>query len=128
MSGKTVQRDRQISSKLVHIEQVIGLAKSFKILTLASNRTEAKLVSDISFVVVQFKKKCIIPLFKLNYFIIESKLLYQRRHDTLVSCATIYMLLNRKSASIYRYLMSIMRVTLSNFQCFTRPITAFMDD
>jgi hypothetical protein len=28
-------------------------------------------------------------------------------------------------ASIYRYLM---RVTLSNFQCFTKPITAFMDD
>jgi hypothetical protein len=55
MSGKTVQRDRTISSKLVHIEQVIGLAKSFKILTLASNRT-AKLVSDISFVDVQFPK------------------------------------------------------------------------
>jgi hypothetical protein len=49
MSGKTVQRDRQISSKLVHIEQVIDLAKSFKILTLASDRTEAKLVSVISF-------------------------------------------------------------------------------
>jgi hypothetical protein len=46
--------------KLVHIEQVIGIAKSFKILTLASNRTEAKLVSDISFVVVQFKKNEII--------------------------------------------------------------------
>ena len=49
----------------------------------------------------------------------------QRRNDTLVYCAKIYMLLNRKSASIYRYLM---RVTLSNFQCFTKPITAFMDD
>jgi hypothetical protein len=54
-----VQRDRKISSKLVHIEQVIDLAKSFKILTLASNRTEAKLVSDISFVVVQFKKNAL---------------------------------------------------------------------
>jgi hypothetical protein len=52
-----VQRDRKLSSKLVHIEQVIGLSKSFKILTLASHRTEAKLVSDISFVVEQFKKK-----------------------------------------------------------------------
>ena len=49
----------------------------------------------------------------------------QRRHDTLVSCAKFNLLLNRKSASIYRYLM---RVTLSNFQCFTKPITAFMDD
>jgi hypothetical protein len=28
MSGKTMQRDRKISSKLVHIEQVIDLAKS----------------------------------------------------------------------------------------------------
>jgi hypothetical protein len=46
MSGKTVQRDRKLSSKLVLIEQVIGLAKSFNILILASNRTEAKLVSD----------------------------------------------------------------------------------
>jgi hypothetical protein len=51
-----VQRDRKLSGKLVHIEQVKGLAKSFKILTIASNRTEAKLVSDISFVFVQFKK------------------------------------------------------------------------
>jgi hypothetical protein len=59
MSGKTVQKDRKLSSKLVHIEQVIGLAKSFKILTLASNRTEAKLVSDISFVVVQFQKNAL---------------------------------------------------------------------
>jgi hypothetical protein len=75
MSGKTVQRDRTISSKLVHIEQVIGLAKSFKILTLASNRTEAKLVSDISFVVVQFQKYMFITiksvwnitLFKVSY-------------------------------------------------------------
>ena len=59
MSGKTVQRDRKISSKLVHIEQVIGLTKSFKILTLASDRTEAKLVSDNSFVVVQFQKNAL---------------------------------------------------------------------
>jgi hypothetical protein len=59
MSGKTVQRDRKICSKLVHIEQVIGLTKSFKILTLASDRTEAKLVSDNSFVVVQFQKNAL---------------------------------------------------------------------
>ena len=48
MSGKTVQRSRKISSKLVHIEQVIGLAKTFKILTVALNRTETKLARDIS--------------------------------------------------------------------------------
>jgi len=40
-------------------------------------------------------------------------------------CAKIGMLYNRKSASLYRYLM---RVILSNFQCFAKPITAFMDD
>ena len=55
MAQKTVQRDRKISSKLIHIEQVIGLAKTSKILTFALNRTEAKLASDISFVVVQFQ-------------------------------------------------------------------------
>ena len=49
----------------------------------------------------------------------------QRRHDTLVSYANISMLRNMKSASIYRYTM---RVTLSNFQCFAKPITAFTDD
>jgi hypothetical protein len=31
MSEKTVQRNRKISSKLVHIEQVIGLAKHIKL-------------------------------------------------------------------------------------------------
>jgi hypothetical protein len=30
MSEKTVQRDKKICSKLVHIEQVTGLAKSLK--------------------------------------------------------------------------------------------------
>ena len=77
MSVKTVPlRDIHISSKLVHVEQVIGLGNSFTILTLASNRTEAQLVSDMSFVVVQFKNKCITQPSKLTYFIIESKLLY----------------------------------------------------
>ena len=49
----------------------------------------------------------------------------QRRKDALVSCAKMCMLHNRKSVSICRYLM---RATLSIFQCFTMPITAFMDD
>jgi hypothetical protein len=34
---------------------VIGLAKTYKILTIALNRTETKLAIDISFVVVQFQ-------------------------------------------------------------------------
>ena len=45
----------KISSKLVRIEQVIGFTKAFKILTLALNRTEANIASDISFVVLQFQ-------------------------------------------------------------------------
>ena len=39
--------------------------------------------------------------------------LLQRRDDTLVSCANIYMLLNRKSASIYRYLMMVTFIEFS---------------
>jgi hypothetical protein len=50
------------------------------------------------------------------------KVLDQRRRDALVLCAKIR---NRKSASTYRFLI---RVTLSNIQCFAKPITAFMDD
>jgi hypothetical protein len=32
MTGKTVLKDRAISSKRVHIERIIGLAKTYKIL------------------------------------------------------------------------------------------------
>jgi hypothetical protein len=46
-----VKRNRNISSKLVHIENVIGLAKSYTIIILALNRTKANLASNISFVV-----------------------------------------------------------------------------
>jgi len=62
MAGKTVLRDRKKSSKRVHIERVIGLAKTFKILTVALNRTETKLASDIIFVVFMLCnfKRCII--------------------------------------------------------------------
>jgi hypothetical protein len=38
-----------ISSKLVHIEHVIGLAKTFKIIIFASNRTEANFPCYIRF-------------------------------------------------------------------------------
>ncbi|VDI07047.1 Hypothetical predicted protein [Mytilus galloprovincialis] len=63
MTGKTVLRDRKISSKHVHIERIIGLAKTFKILTVAMNRTETKLSSDIIFVVFMLCnfRQCIIP-------------------------------------------------------------------
>jgi hypothetical protein len=47
-----MQRDRNISSKLDHIEHVIGIAKTFNIIIFASNRTEAKFPGDISFLVM----------------------------------------------------------------------------
>lgn len=50
MSGETVVRDRKISSKRVHIERIIGLAKTFKILVESMTATEAKLSSEIIFV------------------------------------------------------------------------------
>jgi hypothetical protein len=49
-----VKRDRNISSKLVHIEHVIGLAITYTIIILALSRTEANFASDISFVVIRF--------------------------------------------------------------------------
>jgi hypothetical protein len=63
MSGKTVLRDRRISSKRVHIERIIGLAKTYKILTHPLNSTETKLASEITFVCFMLCnfKKCIVP-------------------------------------------------------------------
>ncbi|XP_048255705.1 uncharacterized protein LOC124115319 [Haliotis rufescens] len=63
MSGKTVMRDRKISSKRVHIERIIGLAKTFKILTEPLNSSETKLATEITtvcFMLCSFKK-CIVP-------------------------------------------------------------------
>jgi hypothetical protein len=49
-----------VSSTISRVGEILFQSdKSFKILTLASNRTEAKLVSDISFVVVQFQKNAL---------------------------------------------------------------------
>ena len=42
MSCATVIEDRKISSKRVHIERIIGLAKTFKILTKPMNSSETK--------------------------------------------------------------------------------------
>ena len=47
MSGKQVLADRKISSKRVHVERVIGLMKSYKILTRPLNSSETKLSSHI---------------------------------------------------------------------------------
>lgn len=63
MTGKTVLKDRAISSKRVHIERIIGLAKTYKILKDPLNITETKLASEITFVCFMLCnfKTCIIP-------------------------------------------------------------------
>ncbi|XP_062591631.1 uncharacterized protein LOC134253139 [Saccostrea cucullata] len=63
MSGKTVLRDRKISSKRVHIERLIGLGKTYKILKTPLNTTETKLAREILFVCFTLCnfKKCIVP-------------------------------------------------------------------
>ena len=47
MSGQQVLADRKISSKRVHIERIIGLMKTYKILTSPLPASEAKLASHI---------------------------------------------------------------------------------
>ena len=63
MSGETVIKDRSIASKRVHVERIIGLGKTYKILCNPLNQTEITLSSDIIFVVymlVNFRN-CIVP-------------------------------------------------------------------
>ena len=47
MSGSQVLRDRKISSKRVHIERIIGLMKTYKILNSPLPSAEIKLASHI---------------------------------------------------------------------------------
>ena len=47
LSGKTILHDRKIASKRVHIERIIGLGKTYKILTSPLNNTEVSLASKI---------------------------------------------------------------------------------
>ncbi|XP_061187005.1 uncharacterized protein LOC133195157 [Saccostrea echinata] len=63
LSNKTVLNDRRISSKRVHIERIIGLAKTYKILTEPMNATEANLSSDIIFICLMLCnfRTCIVP-------------------------------------------------------------------
>lgn len=57
MSYSTIIEDRKISSKRVHIERIIGLAKTFKILIEPMNSSETKLyVSRCG-----ISKICIVP-------------------------------------------------------------------
>ena len=49
MSGTTVLHDRKIASKRVHVERVIGLAKTYAILKSPLSTSETLLASDIIF-------------------------------------------------------------------------------
>ena len=51
MSAKSVANDRKIASKRVHVERIIGLAKTFKILKKPLNNTESDLADAIITVV-----------------------------------------------------------------------------
>lgn len=65
LAGETVLKDRRIASKRVHVERVIGCAKTYRILTQPLTHTEALLASDIVFIcfmLVNFRH-CIIPRF-----------------------------------------------------------------
>jgi len=63
MSGKTLLRDRKISSKQAHIERIVGLAKTHKILTSPLNLTEIKLAGEITFICFMLCnfRICIVP-------------------------------------------------------------------
>jgi len=48
--SKTLAKDRKVASKRVHVERIIGLGKTFKILVNPMNNTEAKLATEIIFI------------------------------------------------------------------------------
>jgi len=50
MTSETVRKDKKISTKRIHIERIIGLGKTYKILKNCMNSTETMLSGDIIFV------------------------------------------------------------------------------
>ena len=54
LTGKIVLHDRKISSRCVHIERLIGLGKTYKILCHPLTATETKIASDIVFICYTF--------------------------------------------------------------------------
>ncbi len=60
---KTLARDRKVASKRVHIERIIGLAKTYKILTQPLNTTESELATEIVSVCLMLCnfRTCIVP-------------------------------------------------------------------
>ena len=63
MSGETVAKDHKIASKRVHVERLIGLAKTFNILKKPLNDTESMLsdaIISVCFYLCNFRS-CIVP-------------------------------------------------------------------
>ena len=62
MHGETVIQDRTIAQERVHIERIIGLGKTYKILKEPMNGTETKLASEITFICYMLCnfRKCIV--------------------------------------------------------------------
>ena len=64
LSGKEVLQDRKIASKRVHVERVIGLGKTYKILVNPMTQTETQLSSEIIFIcymLCNFRKGIVSP-------------------------------------------------------------------
>lgn len=62
LSAKTVARDRRIASKRVHIERIIGLAKTYKILCQPLNPTETTISTQIitvCFLLCNFRQRIV---------------------------------------------------------------------
>ena len=62
LPANTLQRDKKIASKRVHIERLIGNAKSFRILRGPLNRTETNMSSEIiylAFMLANFKSNIV---------------------------------------------------------------------
>ena len=63
MTNETVIKDRKIASKRVHVERVIHLGKTYRILQLPLNANETKLASEIIFICYMLCnfRPCIVP-------------------------------------------------------------------
>ena len=63
IKAKTVVSDRKLASKRVHIERIIGLGKTYKILTMPLQSSETVLAKDITFVCYTLCnfRQCIVP-------------------------------------------------------------------
>jgi hypothetical protein len=62
MTGEQVQRDRKVSSKRVHIERLIGMAKTYKILVngfSASETVIARHIISVCFMLCNFRKNVV---------------------------------------------------------------------